>query len=82
VSTSDERNSRHRRDPVAFTGVQGNDLRVIVVQDSRKGIKDSAAKFVHVRLSGVGRSASAEFAFAGVVALGANEDEGNPYPYG
>jgi hypothetical protein len=52
-----------------------------VVQDSGQGIKDGAAKFVDVRLAGVGRSASAECAFAGVVALGANEDEGNPYPY-
>ncbi len=82
MSTSDERNSRHRRNPVALTSVQGNNLRVIVVQDSRKGIKDGAAKFVDVRLAGVGRSASAEFAFAGVVALGANEDKDNPYPYG
>jgi hypothetical protein len=53
-----------------------------VVQDSRKGIKDGAAKFVYVWLAGVSWSASAEFAFAGVVALWANEHEGNRYPYG
>jgi len=52
-----------------------------VVQDARKGIKYGAAKFVDVRLAGVAWSASAEFALAGVVALRANEDEGNPYPY-
>jgi hypothetical protein len=51
-----------------------------VVQDSREGIEYGAAKFVHVWLPGVGRNASAEFAFAGVVAFGANEDERNPYP--
>jgi hypothetical protein len=53
-----------------------------VVQDARKGIKYGAAKFVDVRLAGVAWSASAEFAFACVVALRANEDEGNRYPYG
>jgi hypothetical protein len=82
VSTSDKGNSRHRRDPVAFTGVQGNDLRVIVVQDSGQGIKDSTAELIHVRLPGETWSASAEYAFACVVALRANEDKGNPYPYG
>ena len=82
MSTSDERNSRHRRNPVLLGGVQGNDLRVIVVQDSREGIQNCTAELIHVRLSGEAWSASAEFAFAGVVALGANEDKGNPYPYG
>jgi hypothetical protein len=81
VSTSDERNSRHRRNPVLLGGVEGNDLRVIVIQDSGKGIKDGTAELIHVRLAGVGRNASAECAFAGVVALRSNEDKGNPYPY-
>jgi hypothetical protein len=81
MSTGDKGNSRHRRDPVAFTGVQGNDLRVIVVQDSGQGIQNRTAELIHVRLSGEAWSASAEFAVAGVVALRANEDEGNPYPY-
>lgn len=81
MSTRKKRNSRHWYIPVAFGGAQGNDLRVIVVQDSAKGIQNAAAQFVDVRLAGVAWSASAEYAFACVVALGASERKGNHYSH-
>ena len=81
MSTSKKGNSRHWYVPVALGGAQGNDLRVIVVQDSAKGIQNAAAQFVDVRLTGVAWSASAECAFTGVVALWASERKGNHYPH-